>query len=158
MASNWQKRARNMLDMLNPSGSKGAAVRADQLRQLHSSGAAVPVNMPEKEELQLVISFWAQWEARSGVSLAQLATPDTGAEVCEQASKLLTEAAASKQQIKLPQRDAVAKLVSRRDWAVRATALLKRAQQQLDDNTAAVAAGIRSSKQKRVAREDFQAL
>jgi hypothetical protein len=66
MASNWQKRARNMLDMLNPSGSKGAAVRADQLRQLHSSGAAVPVNMPEKEELQLVISFWAQWEA--GVS------------------------------------------------------------------------------------------
>jgi hypothetical protein len=41
---------------------------------------------------------------------------------------------------------------------VRATALLKRAQQQLDDNTAAVAAGIRSSKQKRVAREDFQAL
>jgi hypothetical protein len=64
MASNWQKRARNMLDMLNPSGSKGAAVRADQLRQLHSSGAAVPVNMPEKEELQLVISFWAQWEAR----------------------------------------------------------------------------------------------
>jgi hypothetical protein len=95
---------------------------------------------------------------QSGVSLAQLATPDTGAEVCEQASKLLTQAAASKQQIKLPQRDAVAKLVSRRDWAVRATALLKRAQQQLDDNTAAVAAGIRSSKQKRVAREDFQAL
>jgi hypothetical protein len=64
MASNWQKRARNMLDMLNPGASKGAAVRADQLRQLHSSGAAVPVNMPEKEQLQLVISFWAQWEAR----------------------------------------------------------------------------------------------
>lgn len=62
MATQWMRRAKTCL---RHDGAAAGVTLAVMKRHL-SSGAAVPVDMPEYQELEKVASHWAAWEVREG--------------------------------------------------------------------------------------------